>query len=74
MRWLDSITNSMDMNLSRLWEIVDGRGAWHIQSMGLQSDTTQQFNNNNNENIKLDSKSPSVKVIGFQKMTATHGL
>ena len=40
MRWLDSITNSMDMNLSRLWEIVDGRGAWHIQSMGLQSDTT----------------------------------
>ena len=40
MRWLDSITNSMDMNLSRLWEIVDGRGAWHVQSMGLQSDTT----------------------------------
>ena len=40
MRWLDGITNSMDMNLSRLWEIVDGRGAWHVQSMGLQSDTT----------------------------------
>ena len=29
MKWLYSVTNSMDMNLSKLWEIVEDRGAWH---------------------------------------------
>ena len=28
MRWLDSITNSMDMNFSKLWGTLEGRGAW----------------------------------------------
>ena len=30
MRWLDSITNSRDMNLSTLQEMVEDRGAWHL--------------------------------------------
>ena len=36
-RWLDSIPNSMDMNLSKLLETVKDRGAWYmLQSMGSQ--------------------------------------
>ena len=36
MRWLDNITDSVDMNLSKLQEIVEDRGTWVLQSMGLQ--------------------------------------
>ena len=35
MRWLDSITDSMNMNLSKLQEIVEDRGAWRAAVHGL---------------------------------------
>ena len=54
-RWLDDITDSMDMSLTRLQETVKDTEAWHVAVHGVavtQLDTTEQMNNKMNKIVK----------------------
>ena len=62
-RWLDGITNSMHMNLSKLWEIVEFRGAWWATVHGVAKNWTQL--NGWTAKIILNFSILSVKVLWF---------
>ena len=70
MRWLDGITNWVDMSLSKLWELVMDREAWLLQLMGLQSQTwlsnwteriAENFSNTEKEIINQVQEAQSPK-------------
>ena len=65
MRWLDSITDSTDMNLSKLWKIVEDRGAWHAAVHEVKKSRTQLSDWATTLSIKFCDRATQMSAFMF---------